>query len=281
MIPLKEFITAIKDARDALLDIPKKLDSLRNSVDNQTSAVNQAAEAAKKQSQAPPVIRAEFKVPVADKATENTETVEQKWRERIKTFLEFLTLAAVVWYACEAHKQSKSVEKSANAAETAAETAQAQLITDERPWVYVSSFRLSGEPEPGKPFWITTFIVNSGRTAAIESYTVSRVFSLRGQPVNPNFEEFQTKKRGLILPNASSGSAIIASDSEHEVMNAPQVEAYNSGDHKLFIVLKIYYSDSLNHSWWTTVCAFHPRGAPLNDFTFCDLGNAVGETKEN
>jgi hypothetical protein len=104
--PVQEFIAALREFRDSFLDIPKKLSALREAIEHQTSAVNQSTEAHRKQNGPQPVIRAELHVPITEQTANKRAHIEKKWLDRTKVLLEFLTLAAVIGYACEAHKQS-------------------------------------------------------------------------------------------------------------------------------------------------------------------------------
>jgi hypothetical protein len=82
-------------------------------------------------------------------------------------------------------------------------------------------------------------------------------------------------------PNAPG--LITTTEPVNSVVKTPgHLPAYNKGENLIYIHVKITYTDVFKEQrYWTTVCAYHAHGLPLNAFTFCKVGNDVGQEKEN
>lgn len=184
MLPIKEFITTIKDARDALLDIPRKLDSLRNSIENQRGAVNKASEAAQEHYETPPVVRAELHVPVSKEETNATESIPHKRREIAKVSIEAITMIAVICYACEAHKQTPAILDAARASKDSAYAARQTAAINQGAYLNIVSdfFGIPADPgiTVGKPIEVRAQLSNVGSQDAYEvTYVMNVAFRTR------------------------------------------------------------------------------------------------------
>src|SRR5260221_3228459 len=102
--PFQQFIAAVKELRDSLLDIPKKLSALDQDLKEQTKAVHEVRDAYKESRDSAPTIQADLQLP-RSLEVETSPKDKKQIREWCKLGIEALTLLAVIWYACEARKQ--------------------------------------------------------------------------------------------------------------------------------------------------------------------------------
>jgi hypothetical protein len=177
----------------------------------------------------------------------------------------------------------------ANAAKSAAITAERALTQsskivqlDERPWVYISSFALTAEPEVGKePPKISFFPTNSGRTPALNITSFYETFTspTDGKAPISRFETNEPPRASILPPNFSG--AIITTFPIKSVMDPTRLAAYGVGAAAIYIDVKIDYSDSFHNRYWTTVCAYHTHDVPVGVFTACKTGNAVGQYRHS
>lgn len=252
MIPLiKEFIAGIKNVRDALLEIPSKLDSLRKSVENQTSAIDRASEAAKEYCKTPPVVQAEVHVPLSPDTTKKTEPTEHKWRERTKLIVEMLTLIAVVWYAYEAHRQSRSVKDSADAATHSAQAATEQtrllrleLVANSSAHVDVTPVPDSG-PQPGNNVLHMEFS-NTSRTIATDvraEYQITKEVPKTGHIVSTQHIDYELPE---LLPNDPTTGAVRKKPEDVIHLSKQEVENLNTVDLTIRIQGNFHYWNGLD-----------------------------------
>ncbi len=108
----QRLIAILTKFRDELRTLADRLSILSFRVQQQTSAVNKANDTAQKQYQSqPPVMRAELHVPEAEKTARKRPQIKKQRLQYTRVALEVLTLAAVIWYACEARKQRVAMDK--------------------------------------------------------------------------------------------------------------------------------------------------------------------------
>jgi hypothetical protein len=128
---LRELGTLRETVRAGFLGVQKQVEAIAN--EEQTK---------NEHDQSPPVVRAELYIPEAENTQDKRAKTEKKWLERLKVFLEAATLAAVVIYAiinyhmlCEMRKATEKAGISADAENSAADTARQSLVSAQRAFV--------------------------------------------------------------------------------------------------------------------------------------------------
>lgn len=71
---------------------------------------------------------------------------------------------------------------------------------DQRPWIYISKYVLSNEPEDGKDFTVTIGIFNSGKTPALDAIPMSQMFVYNTEPPDTDFTTAPKAKSQAIVP---------------------------------------------------------------------------------
>jgi hypothetical protein len=145
---------------------------------------------------------------------------------------------------------------------------------DQRPWLVVSKFELSEEPQPDKDFIVTFWIVNSGKTPALNVNPDGRVSLWVGLPPPEDFAKLVgVRTKAMIPPGAAGGTHF----SWPFRISRAQVDAYTAGVAKIYAEALINYTDAFatGGRHWTKVCASHASGRPLGEFSYCDQGNDV------
>jgi hypothetical protein len=185
---------------------------------------------------------------------------------------------------CLYGKQLEQATVQARAARSAADTARQTLSEsidslqlDERPWVYVSSFNLSSEPEVGKDapkISITPF--NSGKTPALDVKAFYETFSspIKIEPTS-TFKTLEPPRDSILPPNFPGG--VIGTYPINSILKPGLFAGYGQGKVAIYINVKITYSDEFGNRYWTTACAWHTHDYPDNVFTMCKKGNEVGQ----
>lgn len=271
-------------------------ESVVRALKDQTSEITKSIEAEKQKQVVPANARAEVYLRDAIEVRKNAEDTRKDRNYRALTLgVSIATLLAVIIYAWLAYLQWNEMIGATDAAQDAVREARLnrqqsqrdldatidQFHLDQRPWVYVSQFQLSAEPEASKePPKITIALSNSGKTPAINLRSVYETFS---SPVDPPFKDLKTSEPipvGVLPPGVSS--LLIGTEPINSVVRTPgHLPGYNVGKNFIYIHVKITYTDMFKQTqYWTTACAYHTHGFPLNLFNFCKVGNDVGQEKQ-
>jgi hypothetical protein len=143
---------------------------------------------------------------------------------------------------------------------------------DERPWITISAFQMSGEPEDKKEFTIRCAITNSGKTPALNMVPQSIIFLNPIAPPMTKFPEPQTaESRSIVAPGPTTMNFM----TKPWVIEQTYISQYTKKDLTLYLHALIRYSDTFGTNHWTSVCAIHTYGAPLNEFQYCEQGNEI------
>ena len=147
---------------------------------------------------------------------------------------------------------------------------------DERPWVSISRFQLSGEPQDGKDITIQCSFLNSGKTPALHVAPQGKVYISSGFFPMTQFSPFeQPTSQTIVAPGAN----LIGFTTRPQQFQARDIERYTNKLATLYLHARIAYRDTLGHEHWTTVCASKLYGEPLAEFSYCAEGNEMDEEK--
>lgn len=186
----------------------------------------------------------------------------------------------------EMKAQSKAMQDAANAARSQADTSQRALDAtiesshlDERPWVTVVRFVLSNEPDGNKPFNVSCFLINSGKTPAVG---VSELAVAEILTAAPNTTWAVTDKGDRTSGSSSVLPPGITNFSTHPSYDRPQPEIlsrYFQHQAGIYVSGRLFYKDIFNRPHWTDFCASHIYGTQLTSFTMCPIGNDLDSSK--
>jgi hypothetical protein len=195
-------------------------------------------------------------------------------------------------------KSANATEASAGHAKSNAEAAQAMVINnrkslgatlaqgktaldasiaasrlDQRAWLTVTMIEMSSEPEAKNTITISYWITNHGKTPAIDKRSQQR--TLVGNGHEPPWVDFppqiEPAPRNIVPPGPFPGRTV-----SDPIDVSPQfVALYRSNKARLYFQGIIPYKDIFNIEHWTTVCAYHTYGTPLNEFRSCRTGNDI------
>lgn len=259
---VQQFIAFVTEVREALLAIPKNLSELRDTVEKQTRAIDDARDAYEQRHDASPVLRAELQVP--HPIAVNTEPKDKhEGREILKLVVSILTLAFVATYTVFTLFIFCANNKAAKAAEDSVKLAEKNAHLEQRAWVAVSEIipRAKGK----SPWEIAITFKNTGHTPA-----TNFVIQLAGQPTRKGEratgEEVTEPGHGIIPPDGFFHQRLSA--------EAP----YNWKNTDLTIHGKITYDSVFGHSHWTRFCYYfvpQNNASWQGDFAPCDTGNDV------
>lgn len=153
------------------------------------------------------------------------------------------------------------------------------FIADQRAWVSVIDLHVAKEPAVGEELQITFTLVNSGKTPAI-GVTGKHVVDIKPpEPAAPDWSKVAVANRLDIFPGANStdNRAKAAGPS----ITAPIVNSYGGLATRLYIRVRVDYSDAFGKPHWTELCGFHVSGDNLSRFEACSIGLAVdGEPRK-
>jgi hypothetical protein len=151
--PLQKFIAAVKELRDGLLDIPKKLSALDQDLKEQTKAVHEIRDAYNESRESAPTIQADLQVPrPLQIEIQDKKTVEK------------LTLLFVIVYTVITAFIFLQTKKSADAAKRSADAAVDSLHIAYRPRVVIDGITNQGLEQAG--YRVTFDVPNFGSVPA-------------------------------------------------------------------------------------------------------------------
>lgn len=176
----------------------------------------------------------------------------------------------------EAMRQNReAINASLTQGQRALDASIAASRLDQRPWVILSRFELSEDPQPDRDFTATFWVVNSGKTPALNVAPASRLSLWTGQPPPVDFgTRTGLPNQGIITPGGV-GDLHFMSDPWR--LTRIQVDAYRAGTTRIYAQVLIDYTDAFVNSTphWTRICVWHANGRPLTEFGFCDQGNEM------
>jgi hypothetical protein len=243
----------------------------QNSPDSEQNASHQSAETTAQVAQT----ATEFQSPPSKPQCKNGYKQSKHWLEYVTFGLELVGFIVLCVYAGYTIKIYCANKQAANAATSAANTAKESLRLDQRAWVFARGFLLSAEPQPNQPITVTLYLVNSGKTPALNVISKAHPSNWNQQPPERDWSVFEGREsHGLLPPGVSSLSIKTA-----PLTLTNGLADYNSGINSIYVQAKITYLDSFAIPHWTTVCVLHHHGRPLNEFDFCEIGNSVDEEK--
>jgi hypothetical protein len=105
----------------------------------------------------------------------------------------------------------------------------------------------------------------------------SRLSSWDTEPPPVVFDQTSPHSRSIQAPGVTNVSFTTG---PLTLTATAQIDAYNNKINKIYIQALIQYGDAFKRQHWTTVCAFHVAGTPLDSFTYCASGNEVDEEEE-
>jgi hypothetical protein len=120
MTPVQEFIATLKELRNCILDIPKKLSALSSALNEHAKAIHEARQSYENAQRSAPILRADLQVPhPIEVQTDSKE--KHTTRENLKFFVSTLTLLFVgvytvvtVFIFCETKRSADATTRAAN-----------------------------------------------------------------------------------------------------------------------------------------------------------------------
>jgi hypothetical protein len=148
---------------------------------------------------------------------------------------------------------------------------------DERPWVVAQRFLLSNEPEEGKMPTVTIWMINTGKTPALNLVPGSQPFISSSEPPPPLAEDpaAPVTSIGVLAPGPTDMHFTTGASPFHKI----GIDLYKFGSARYYIRAKITYLDVNNVRHWTTICASHAYGRNLAEFEYCSEGNDMDKNK--
>jgi hypothetical protein len=153
----------------------------------------------------------------------------------------------------------------------------ANMHLDERPWVVISQFQLSNEPEEGKEITINCQLANTGKTPALTEVNQSLV--LMSTEIPPmTVSPVTTMGSHSVVP---PGTPTMRFTTKPWLPPPVWISRYRDKAATLYLHAMIRYNDTFGINHWTSLCVFRTYGMPLNDFQYCEKGNEVDQTSQN
>lgn len=199
------------------------------------------------------------------------QTTDQVWRA-----IDNLNWAARSMDWSQKSAQS-GIEASENQSKQSLDVAIANSRLDERPWVIGNGFKLDHEPNGIDIPHITIDLLNTGKTPALDMIPISKpyIWNISSTPL-PMLEAVSSAKSiGILAP----GQTGLSFDTNDWKTTDSVLAAYNAQISLYYVRAKISYTDVNHAPHWTTICVFHEKGKPLNQFSFCSEGNEVDRNK--
>lgn len=189
------------------------------------------------------------------------------------------TLKEIQKGGTDTHDLAVAAGKQAAAAKSAAENAKQSLQTtietfhlDQRAWVAVSRFLLSNEPEADKEIKVDFWLVNTGKTPAKDEVLQSALFVA---PHRPPMTKFVIPKISMSRFILTPGTTNQFGSTDSWKVPEPNLGQYLKKSQFLYFHAILRYTDVFQKDHWTTVCAIHTYGRPLDEFIYCEEGNAM------
>ena len=137
---------------------------------------------------------------------------------------------------------------------------------DQRAWVHVDKHSLWSNG----PVVVGLALSNTGKTPAFN--VVSRMMvSVAPTPISPMPASAEAAKPIVLHP--AQPFTMLSADLS---LNAEQAAAFNSGQTRIYVRTLICYDDASGVRHWVTTCASHTVRQPIENFDYCETGNAAG-----
>lgn len=291
--PFQQFIAAVKEVRDSLVDIPRKLSALDQDLKEQTKVVQEVRDAYQESRESGLTIQADLQVP-RSLEVETSPKDKKQIREWWKLAIEALTLLAVIWYASEAHKQSGRMLESNQINRESLYSVQRAFITSTKPTTEIAEYDVVNGVRRQKPLKLIEFTYhweNVGSTPAIGIVTsVGKV----EQPDDITEQEFITTAvdrstaRSALGPKGILDSGTL-SDDESFLTDNPSVPRFMWGwlvyrdtfPNTKAHVTEWCYKISANDVKWKLDANGKRGGAPQIAASSCAHHNCVDEFCED
>lgn len=139
--------------------------------------------------------------------------------------------------------------------------------SEQRAWVGAECCK--GDLEVGKPFDVSVYLKNSGRSPAIE-FRAWATAEPKKAGEKPTFTRFATRtpSRGILVPNAVY--KIDVNPAKGKDMGEVPVQAIKTGKIKIYIYGRANYKDIFGRPHWVTFCSYFTTDGK---YIVCDTHN--------
>ena len=159
-------------------------------------------------------------------------------------------------------EQSKaSLEASAAQGKAALAASIRTLRLGQRPWLLVQSFKLPAEPESGKEFHVEYSMLNTGKTPAIRVIGQSSIMMASKAPPMTVFPDPTKIGSRTIIPPGPTG---IVSVTDSGIVPDKVLTRYSQKKSRMYVHIRLEYTDTFGVPHWTTVCVYRIHGEPLS-----------------
>ncbi len=176
----------------------------------------------------------------------------------------------------------EAIDRSERQSKAALDASIAAIRLDQRAWVTATRFVLSEEPIRGQLVKVSFFIMNSGKTPAVEILDVGEVVISATPPVlhfPPAYATIGSDISGGSRAVLPPGVTNLAFNAYGGTFTPGMLAMYVQRSALLYVQARIYYRDIFGRSHWTDLCAHHRYGTDLDMFGMCHDGNAVDAEK--
>jgi hypothetical protein len=233
-----------------------------------------------------------------DESEERTERTDEKPHEStrpmqiwlpiiLNAILLLLVFAqAVIYYrqwtvmqeqSAEMKKSTDAATKGAKAAHDSVTLARENVHLDQRAWL--AAFDIVGTPQVNKPYIVTVWMRNTGKTWATNVQTAIGA-QIIDKAQQPNFNDIKEIKppdisSGIVAPNMPFNMTYQASK-EGTVVTEDDLALFNSRAVIIYIYGRIIYKDIFHCGHWTNFCFFYNGGT---NYAACNQFNDAGDDK--
>jgi hypothetical protein len=173
--------------------------------------------------------------------------------------------------------QSLAAQTGAEATEGGVSVASNAVRLGERAWITSAGIQLAAEPGEDEPFTISIFVANTGKTPALELISQSRILITASPPRMNRFPEpNKIQSRTILAP----GTSVANFSPDPWTPRRDMFHAYRDGSQVLYVQARLQYRDIFQRPHWTTICAYHTYGAPLDKLTLCETGNEIDRDQQ-
>lgn len=203
-----------------------------------------------------------------------------------KFVMELLGFVTLIAYACYTGAMYYANRASANAAQSAASTANRTMKLDERAWVSVEV--TAGPAKAGEPFKNTAIFSNSGRSYALNVMACKVTDETSNDPpVNPVKEpasfydcskESDWHPHGVLAPNSRTevdldSAYIVGKDGRQLPFDKFAADYYNAGKYVIWKYGEVRYDDIFGCHHWVRYCYDRPPSSDGGPAKFVTCNN--------
>jgi hypothetical protein len=208
-----------------------------------------------------------------------TQKAKHPWYKALngwKTLLECIAIPFAIGYAIVTYSQWQDLRHN--------------FKVDQRAWVTAARFSISTELAANNPtneIRIYCWLQNTGKTPALDTFSQAEyIFSAQNKEPVSGKDPFADKGWFALPRPEEAGTSVIAPGSNPRISTGQfsftnpdfsTLRLYLKREIVVFIIAKIRYRDIFNRAHWTTVCAFHAFGDPIDGFRLCRTGNRIDE----